>query len=206
MLEPCEGLEPSQGCSSEDHLLSDETTDGVILMRRFHVRDAEELFTAVHESLNELKPWMSWAHDRYSLDEAKDFIRITRSRWDEGTLFAFVITDAQSGVVLGGCSLSHIHPVYHLCNLGYWVRTSRRGEGIAVRATRLAARYAFEKIGLVRVEVVMAVDNTASRRVAEKAGAHYEGILRNRMVVGKDIYDAHMYSLIPSDFGLTASL
>lgn len=187
-------------------MLSQEISDGVILMRPFHLRDAEETFAAVRESLTELKPWMSWAHDGYSLNDAKEFIRITRARWKEGTLFAFVITDAKSGSVLGGCSLSHIHPVYHLCNLGYWVRTSRRGEGIAVRATRLAARYAFEKVGLIRVEIVMAMGNTASRRVAEKAGAHYEGILHNRMVVGREVYDAHMYSLIPKDFDLITSL
>lgn len=187
-------------------MLSQEITDGVILMRPFHLRDADETYTAVRESLTDLKPWMSWAHEGYSLSDSKEFIRITRARWEDGTLFAFAITEAKSGSVLGGCSLSHIHPVYHLCNLGYWVRTSRRGEGIAVRATRLAARYAFEKVGLIRVEIVMAVNNTASRRVAEKAGAHYEGILHNRMVVGREIYDAHMYSLIPADFGLRTSL
>ena len=175
-------------------------------MRPFRFADAEETFGAVRESLTELKPWMSWAHDGYSIQESKEFIRITRARWEEGTLFAFAITDAKTGSILGGCSLSHIHPVYHLCNLGYWVRTSRRGEGIAVRAARLAARYAFEKVGLIRVEVVMALGNMASRRVAEKAGAHYEGILHNRMVVSREIYDAHMYSLIPSDFGLMTSL
>jgi RimJ/RimL family protein N-acetyltransferase len=186
--------------------LNTNLTDGVILMRPFRFADAEETFAAVRESLADLKPWMSFAHDGYSIQETKDFIRITRARWQEGTLFAFAITDAKTGSILGGCSLSHIHPVYHLCNLGYWVRTSRRGEGIAVRATRLAARYAFEQVGLIRVEVVMAVGNMASRRVAEKAGAHYEGILHNRMVVGREIYDAHMYSLIPSDFGLMTSL
>jgi RimJ/RimL family protein N-acetyltransferase len=187
-------------------LLSQEVTDGVIVMRPFHIRDADETYRAVRESLDDLKPWMSWAHDGYSLNDTKEFIRITRARWEDGTLFAFAITDAKTGSVLGGCSLSHIHPVYHLCNLGYWVRTSRRGEGIAVRATRLAARYAFEKVGLIRVEVVMAVNNKASQRVAEKAGAHYEGILHNRMVIGREIYDAHMYSLIPKDFGLMTSL
>jgi Acetyltransferases, including N-acetylases of ribosomal proteins len=187
-------------------LLSQEITDGVVLMRPFRFADAEETFGAVRESLTELKPWMSWAHDGYSIQESKEFIRITRARWEEGTLFAFAITDAKTGSILGGCSLSHIHPVYHLCNLGYWVRTSRRGEGIAVRAARLAARYAFEKVGLIRVEVVMALGNMASRRVAEKAGAHYEGILHNRMVVSREIYDAHMYSLIPKDFGLMTSL
>jgi RimJ/RimL family protein N-acetyltransferase len=149
---------------------------------------------------------MSWAHDGYSLEEAKDFIRITRARWEDGSLYAFAITDAKSGSILGGCSLSHIHPVYHLCNLGYWVRTSRHREGIAVRATKLAARFAFERIGLIRVEIVMSVKNAPSKRVAEKAGAHYEGILHNRMVVGRNIFDAHMYSLIPQDFGLTADL
>jgi RimJ/RimL family protein N-acetyltransferase len=175
-------------------------------MRPFHLNDAEETFAAVRESLAELKPWMSWAHDGYSIQETKEIIRITRARWEDSTLYAFAITDAKSGSILGGCSLSHIHPVYHLCNLGYWVRTSRRGEGIAVRATRIAARYAFEKIGLIRVEIVMAVGNRASQRVAEKAGAHYEGIHHNRMVVGREIYDAHMYSLIPKDFGLMTSL
>jgi len=206
LSKPCEGFENLRKVIERITLLSNEITDDVILMRPFRFADAEELFAAVRESLTELKPWMSWAHDGYSLQEAKDFIRITRARWEDSTLFAFAITDAKSGSVLGGCSLSHIHPVYHLCNLGYWVRTSRRGKGIAVHATRLAARYAFEKVGLIRVEIVMAVMNTASRRVAEKAGAHYEGVLHNRMVVGREILDAHMYSLIPQDFGLMTSL
>lgn len=183
-----------------------EVKDGVILLRPFHLDDAEETYTAVRESLADLKPWMSFAHDGYSLQDAKDFIRMTRARWEEGTLHAFVITDQKSGSIVGGISLSHIHPVYHLCNLGYWVRTSRRGEGIAVRAARLAAQYAFEKIGLIRVEIVVALNNKASQRVAEKTGAHYEGILRNRMVVGREIHDAHMYSLVPKDFGLITSL
>lgn len=184
-------------------MLSQEITDGVILMRPFRFEDAEGIYPAVRESLTELKPWMSFAYDGYSLNDSKEFIRITRARWSEGTLFAFAITDKKTGSILGGCSLSHIHPVYHLCNLGYWVRTSRHGEGIAGRATKLAARYAFEKVGLVRVEIVIAIGNEASIRVAEKVGAHYEGLLRNRMVVGREVYDAYMYSLVPQDFGLS---
>jgi RimJ/RimL family protein N-acetyltransferase len=86
------------------------------------------------------------------------------------------------------------------------VRSSCRGQGIAGRGARLAARFAFEALGLIRVEIVIATGNQASIRVAEKIGAHDEGTLLNRMAVGKSIYDAHMYSLIPSDFGLMAQL
>ena len=187
-------------------MLSASIADEVVTLRPLHAQDATQLYQAVRESLTELKPWMSWAHDAYSQQEADDFIRITRARWEERSLFAFAIIDSKTEDVLGGCSLSHKHPIYHYCNLGYWVRTSRCGEGLAVRAAKLAARYGFEHGGIIRVEVVIAIDNKKSIRVAEKLGAHYEGILLNRMVVGKAIHDAKMYSIIPQDFGLAAKL
>lgn len=186
--------------------LSIELTDDVLLLRPFRMDDAEQVFEAVCESLTELKPWMSWAHDGYAKRETEEYIRITRARWSEDTLFSFAVTDANSGRFLGGCGLGQRHPVYRLSNLGYWVRSSRHGQGIAGRAAKLVARFGFEHAGIVRAEIVMAVPNERSRRVAEKIGAHYEGILRNRMVVGKAIYDAHMFSLLPSDFGLEAVL
>ena len=71
--------------------------------------------------------------------------------------------------------VDHIHPVYKFCNLGYWVRTSRHGRGIAGRAAKLIAQFAFEKVNLIRAEIVIAVGNSTSKRVAEKVDAHYEG-------------------------------
>src|SRR5512147_3022461 len=99
--------------------LSTNLTDGVVTLRPFRMEDADELYAAARESLSDLKPWMSWAHDDYSMEEARSFIAITRARWEENTLFAFAITDAKTGSVVGGISLSHLHPVYHLCNVGY---------------------------------------------------------------------------------------
>ena len=93
-----------------------------------------------------------------------------------------------------------INPKSRFCNLSYWVRTRRTRQGIASCAARLAARFAFETAGLVRAEIIIAIGNIASQRSAEKAGAHYEGILLKRMVVRTDVYDAVMYSLTPADF------
>jgi RimJ/RimL family protein N-acetyltransferase len=177
-----------------------------VTLRPLHFDDSTELYSAIHESLADLKPWMSWAHDGYSREEARDYIAITRARWGDGTMFAFAITDANSGALLGACSLSHIHPVYFYCNLGYWIRTSQRGRGVAGEAARLAARFAFEKVKLIRVEVVVAVENEASMKVAEKIGVHREGILRNRIVVRKNIYNAVMFSFVPQDFNLQATI
>jgi ribosomal-protein-serine acetyltransferase len=185
-------------------LSSLQLTDEGLLLRPFRLTDSEQLSCAVQESLKELKPWMSWATDGYDERAAREYITIARARWEEHTFYGFAMVRGDD--LLGACTLSSIHPIYHFCNLGYWVRSSCQGQGIAGRAAKLVARFAFEHLGLIRVEIVIAVGNHASLRVAEKIGAHYEGILLNRMVVGKSIYDAHMYSLLPSDFGLTARL
>ena len=183
---------------------SNQLTDEDLLLRPFRLDDAPDLYCAVRESLKELKPWMSWATDEYSEQTARDYIAIARARWEEHNFYAFAIVRANE--ILGACTLSSIHSIYRFCNLGYWVRTSCHGQGIAGRAAKLVARFAFQRLGLIRVEIVIAVGNHASVRVAQKIGAHEEGILLNRIVVGASIYDAHMYSLVPADFGLTIRL
>ena len=83
--------------------------------------------------------------------------------------------------------------------MGYWVRSTHAGRGIATTAARLASGYAFANLGLARIEIVALPDNVASRRVAEKLGARFECIARNRLQFGDETRDAAMYSLVPDD-------
>jgi RimJ/RimL family protein N-acetyltransferase len=84
--------------------------DEELLLRPFRLGDSTGLYCAVKESLRELKPWMSWATDHYSELTAREYITITRARWEEHTFYAFAITRADE--ILGGCTLSSIHPIY----------------------------------------------------------------------------------------------
>ena len=96
-------------------------------------------------------------------------------------------------------ALNDINRTHNFANLGYWVRSSCTGHGIATAAARLVAKFGFQKLGLSRIEIVVALGNKASQRVAEKSGATREGIERNRHVVQDKVYDAVMFSLIPGD-------
>jgi RimJ/RimL family protein N-acetyltransferase len=86
-----------------------------------------------------------------------------------------------------------------MANLGYWVRTSATGHGVATTATRLAARFGFEELGMQRIEIVAALDNIPSQRVAEKSGAKREGVLRRRLLIRGESLDAVLFSLVPED-------
>jgi RimJ/RimL family protein N-acetyltransferase len=62
------------------------------------------------------------------------------------------------------------------------------------------AGFGFESVKLTRAEIVVAVGNKVSQRVAVKAGATREAVLRNRIKVREAIQNGVMFSLIPADF------
>jgi len=179
-----------------------EFSDGTVSIRPYREDDVQPLFDAVRESVDEAYPWLPWCRPEYTLEDSRTWVSTRAEAWEKGEEYAFVIADGQDHF-LGGPGLNHIRQQDGFGNLGYWVRTSCTGQGIATRAVRLLARFGFEELGLGRIELVAAVGNTASQRVAEKAGAHREGVLRRRLCLHDEYHDAVMYSLIPKDLALS---
>jgi RimJ/RimL family protein N-acetyltransferase len=83
--------------------------------------------------------------------------------------------------------------------MGYWVADAARGRGVAVAATRLAARFGFDVLGLQRIAILVQPENRASLRVAVKLGAVCEGVTRHAIVVHDRPHDAVLFSLLPDD-------
>jgi len=176
-----------------------ELTNDVVTIRRYCADDIPLLFEAARESTNEMLAWLSWCHPNYTVEESRSFVSSSETAWNEKTRFAFAVFDVSSGLFLGGVGLNQINRKNNFANLGYWVRSSQTGRGVATAATILAAEFGFEDLELNRIEILTAVGNVASRRVAEKAGAKKEGILRSRLLLHNRPNDAVMYSLIVAD-------
>lgn len=174
-------------------------TDGRIALRRYRSDDVEPLYAAVEESRASIGRWMPWCHERYSFDDAFTWVAGRERAWVDAEEYTLLIVDAQSGAILGSSGLNQINRVNAYANLGYWVRTSAQGRGVGSAAVRLVARYGFGELRLGRVEIVTDVENVASRRTAERAGARFEGVCRNRLKQGDRFNDAALYGLIPAD-------
>jgi len=164
-------------------------------VRLYQKRDAEEMHAAALESVAEVYPWMAWCHRGYSRDEARQWVAIQGKLAKQGTAYEFAIL-GEGGRFLGGCGINQISTANRFANLGYWVRTSAMGRGVAPAAARLVAEYAFRETELIRLEIVCAAANTRSQRVAEKVGAVREGVLRSRLLLPTGPSDAVMYSLV----------
>lgn len=173
--------------------------DGALLLRAPEPRDAEPIFAAIEESKESLERWMSWYRPGLSLQDVRAWIDHCSAQWEAGDAREFGLFDATTGEILGCAGVNQVNRAHAFANLGYWVRTSRRGRGVATAAVRLLAAFAFRELGLNRVEILTLLDNAPSRRVAEKAGARYEGIARGRLQHHGTPMDAAMHSMVPAD-------
>jgi len=172
-----------------------------LLLRPLAVSDAEEICQAVCESRAELMPWLPWCHAEYSIADTLAFLE-TRGRAHQQTgEHAFAVFERSSGRFCGATGLNLFDAVSKRANLGYWFRTSATGRGYATESTLAVARFGFEQLDLERIEIVAAVGNARSQRVAERAGAMREGIARRRLRVGDVQHNAVVYSLIRADLG-----
>ena len=74
-----------------------------------------------------------------------------------------------------------------------------RGRGIATHATRLMAGWAFDTLGVTRLELTCGPDNVASQRVAQRCGFVREGVLRAHLPFKGGRRDTVMFSLLPGE-------
>jgi ribosomal-protein-serine acetyltransferase len=163
-----------------------------LLMRPFEEDDAEDLLAASADP--EILRWMPWAAAQ-TKRTATDWCT-THAHTDPGRAINFAIVGGDRFV--GSLGLGRTDWADGRAEIGYWIAPWARRKGYAVEATRGAAAYAFEK-GMHRIELVVALHNHASQRVAERAGFRRECVLREAIVIRDGRVDAVMYSLLASE-------
>jgi ribosomal-protein-serine acetyltransferase len=171
--------------------------EGRIALVPVEATQAKGLYEGIIESRAELSPWLEWVHPGYSIADTEQWVTRCRKAWEMDSSFGFTIVEHQTSQILGGCNIGIDRPVHRNGSIGYWIRTSRTKKGFASEAAALLAQFGFAQLGLIRAEIVVAVGNVASQRVAEKVGALREGLQRNRLLFRGEPRDAYVFSLIP---------
>ena len=176
-----------------------ELVQGPLLLRPWRAEDAPALCQAVQESVETVGRWLPWCHAGYGLDEAHAWVDQCRDGWTADEHYAFGVFERATGALLGSVGLNQRNRLHRSAAMGYWVQRSREGQGVARQAAKLAARFGFETLELIRIEIVVLPDNHASRRVAELTGARLETIARHRLWMNGQARDAAVYALVPDD-------
>jgi RimJ/RimL family protein N-acetyltransferase len=166
-------------------------TDGVIVLDRHTQADAEKHLAGEDEEHARRFGW----HPARSTPET---VRQAIEKWQGDWLFsgpkrAFAMREAKTGSLVGGCELSLRDD--GTAEMSYWVFPPFRRRGFAARAISLACEWAFDELGVERIDLYIEPDNAASRAAAARAGFTEEHVLpAHRQFGPEDRRDMVLYS------------
>lgn len=145
-----------------------------------------------------LQPWEpSWPADDLTRAAFKRRLTAYARERAEGIAYRFLVFRSDDGALVGGLSLSNIRRgVAQTATLGYWAGQSFAGRGYTTAAVRAAVRFAFDRLGLHRVEAACVPDNLRSARVLLKCGFQPEGRARAYLQIDGRWRDHDLFGIV----------
>ena len=149
-----------------------------------------------------LAPWEpTWAYDALSRGAFRRRLKMYRAEMRQGVTYSFLIFRAADDALLGGITLSHLRRgVARSATLGYWIGATHARHGYTTEALWALLEYAFQRLGLHRVEAACLPGNEASRRLLLKVGFQEEGYAREYLRINGSWQDHHLFAIVRGEF------
>ena len=172
-------------------------TPGVSLIP-VRLADAAALTGLVADNIGHLKNFLPKVVGLNTLLAADQYLEsVVGSGVEDGLLEWHIFANDR---LCGALRLNHIERDNHKASIGYYLDANHQGRGLATSSVRTVLQFAFERLGLNRIELKCASDNLASQRVAERLGFKWEGLLRQAELVDGVYLDHFVYGLLRADF------
>ncbi len=149
-----------------------------------------------------LAPWEpTWAHDALSRGAFRRRLKMYRTEMRQGVTYSFLIFRAADDALLGGITLSNLRRgVAQTATLGYWIGAAHARQGYVTEALGAVLEYAFQRLGLHRVEAACLPGNEASRRLLLKCGFQEEGFAREYLRINGSWQDHQLFAILRGKF------
>lgn len=157
----------------------EEFTTERLIIRKPLPGDGKFVYEAIQASLNELKPWMAFAHMNQTEQDVEANIRDSIAKFITREDLRLHLFNKETGEFIGSSGLHRINWDIPKFEIGYWIDTRFSGRGYITESTEAITKFAFTELNAKRVEIRCDPRNTKSRAIPEKLGFTLEGILKN---------------------------
>jgi ribosomal-protein-alanine N-acetyltransferase len=171
-----------------------------LTLRRLEVSDAEMMFRnwASDENVTRFLRWD--AHQ--SIDETKNMVQQWVDSYQDDSTYYWGLY-LKDGEMIGSIGIMITSEYDCKGELGYKVGSRWWNQGYASEAAKAVIDYMFRNTDVERIDAVCSVNNSASGKVMEKTGMHYEGLLRNYYKTRDGFHDCTLYGIIRDDWKQT---
>lgn len=155
------------------------------------------------ESEDFLRPWEpAWPRDALGRASFRQRQRRYAEEWRNGNGYSFFIFRNDDDVILGGISLTNLRRGVAQCaSLGYWIGQPYARNGYMRESILCILPFAFERLGLHRVEAACLPSNAASRGLLAKTGFREEGFAPKYLKINGVWSDHVLFAILREEMG-----
>ncbi|WP_186577004.1 GNAT family N-acetyltransferase [Aquibacillus kalidii] len=172
--------------------------DEELSLKLVELKDAERVFELTDASREHLREWLPWLDMTTSVEDTKAFIKSSRRGYaDNQSLTTFIL---YNGEIVGTASYNKIDWTNKIAYIGYWLGKDYQSQGIMTRVAKALTDYAFNELGLNKVDITAAVENMKSRSIPERLGFVNEGCIRQAEWLYDHYVDHIVYGMLANDW------
>jgi RimJ/RimL family protein N-acetyltransferase len=140
--------------------------------------------------------WPAYTHPA----QAAALLAEIEELFEERTLFQWAIARREDDRVVGTATLFAIEPANRRGEVGFALGRAAWGQGLMREVLTALFGFAFDRLGLHRLEADVDPRNARSLAVLERHGFRREGLLRERHFVAGEVQDSVMLGLLAREW------
>ena len=182
-----------------------------VTLQRLYLRpprrgDWSEWAKLRNESRDFLVPWEpKWADDALTRAAFRRRLTYYANNWSRDQGYAFFIFRRVNDELIGGITLANVRrSVAQNGSLGDWLGRRHVRLGYMTEAVGGTCSFAFDTLGLHRIEAACLPENTASQGVLRNAGFRQEGLARRYLKINGSWQDHLLYAILREDYRAAA--
>ena len=167
-----------------------------VAMREMRTSDAASLFALL--TTEEVSRFISPPPS--SVEGFERFIQWAARQRAAGSYVCFAVTLRESDTAVGIFQLRAIDPGFGTAEWGFALGSSLWGTGVFQEGAELMMEFAFDTVGVHRLEARAALRNLRGNGALKKIGARQEGILRKSFQRNGEYLDQALWTVLDEDW------
>lgn len=169
-----------------------------LFLELIKMSDAQEVFDALDTQREYLGEWLPFVSFIQDVSDEEAFIESILETMEQTKEYVFCIR--KSGDFAGLISFVKADKLNRKIELGYWISKKYQKQGIVTKSVERLCEFAFNDMGMNRVQIRCAVENQYSKNIPKRLGFNFEGIERQGEYVSEGLFrDLEVYSKLRNE-------
>lgn len=170
-----------------------------IVLQEITLEDAEDIFHTIDSQRDYLGQWLPFVPLTQTVDFSMSFIQSVLNTPFENREHTFVVR--YKGAFAGLVGFRDTDRGNRKTEIGYWLSEPFQKRGIATQSVQALLQFAFEDLGMNRIQIRCAVGNLPSKQVPQRLGFTFEGTERaGELFPDGHFEDLEVYSLLKHEY------